>query len=820
MDPVGLSASAAATPVVRRDQAVRWARDLESGGRVDTVRSGTLSATPPSGLSAQEAADRARRGLANVADSGAGRSFAQIVRANVFTLFNAIIGVLFVIMLIVGPLQDALFGLVIFINTGVGIVQEWRAKRTLDRLAVVGEAPVRVRRDGSAADVPKEEVVLGDRVLLGGGDKIVVDGLVTDARGLEVDESALTGEAEPIVKRPGDTVSSGSFVVSGSGAFTATAVGPDAYAARLVAQASAFSLAHSELLSGINRFLRYITWIIVPTAVLLVVSQYLANPSIRRAVSSSVAGIVPMVPEGLVLLTSVAFALGAIRLARRQCLVQELPSIEILARVDTLCLDKTGTLTEPGMDLEEVVPLGGAAPVAAALNALTTTEERPNPTLLAVAEGLRTRGDGADPGWRPTASVPFSSARKWSGATFEGRGSWVLGAPDVLLPDGAPARTTADDRAAAGLRILMLGRVAALDRPDDLGVVEPAALLVLRQRVRPEARATLAYFAEQNVGVKVISGDNAASVGAVAASLGIPGAEHPVDARALPAEPGALAEALEGHSVFGRVTPEQKRAFVGALQSRGHTVAMTGDGVNDVLALKDADLGVAMGSGAPATRAVAQVVLLNNGFGTLPHVVAEGRRVLGNIERVSNLFLTKTCYSVILAVVFGILQMQLPFLPRHITLIGAVTIGVPAFFLALAPNLERARPGFIARVLRFAIPSGIACGAATITAYFVGRSLADSPGLDPGTATLTLFTLVHIGLIVLLLIVRPYTWWRVGLVVVMGAAFWLVVAIPFARHFFAIFAGELRDGLIGVGIALAYGVALGLGRYCAAQRSG
>ncbi|HEY3686344.1 MAG TPA: HAD-IC family P-type ATPase [Streptosporangiaceae bacterium] len=778
---------------------------------MDTGQTGTLSATPPSGLSGQEAAERAERGLANVTDSGAGRSFAQIVRANVFTLFNAIIGVLFVIMLIVGPIQDALFGLVIFINTGVGVVQEWRAKRTLDRLAVVGEAPVRVQRDGSPVDLPKEQVVLGDLVLLGGGDKIVVDGAVTGARGLEVDESALTGEADPIAKNPGDTVSSGSFVVSGSGAFTATAVGPDAYAAKLVAQASAFSLAHSELLSGINRFLRYITWIIIPTAVLLVVSQYLANPSIRQAISSSVAGIVPMVPEGLVLLTSVAFALGAIRLARRKCLIQEMPAIEILARVDTLCLDKTGTLTEPGMDLEEIVTLAEAAPVVPALNALATTEERPNATLLAVAEGLRARGDGDDPGWPLTGSVPFSSARKWSGAAFDGQGAWVLGAPDVLLPAESPVRTTADERASLGLRVLVLGRVTTLDDPGDIGRVEPAALLVLRQRVRPEARATLDYFAEQNVSVKVISGDNAASVGAVAASLGIPGADHPVDARTLPDDPAALGDALDGNSVFGRVTPEQKRTFVGALQKRGHTVAMTGDGVNDVLALKDADLGVAMGSGAPATRAVAQVVLLDNSFGTLPHVVAEGRRVLGNIERVSNLFLTKTCYSVILAVLFGVLQLQLPFLPRHITLIGAVTIGIPAFFLALAPNLERARPGFIARVLRFAIPSGIACGAATITAYYVGRALAAQPGLDPGTATLTLFTLVHIGLIVLLLIVRPYTWWRVGLVIVMGAAFWLVVSVPFTRHFFAIHSDQLRDGLLGVAIALVYGVLLTVG---------
>ncbi|MBO0653074.1 HAD-IC family P-type ATPase [Streptomyces triculaminicus] len=743
------------------------------------------------GLTAREVAERVARGEVNDVPVRSSRSTRDIVRANVLTRFNAIIGVLFLIILVVGPLQDGLFGFVIIANTAIGIVQELRAKKTLDSLAVIGEAKPTVRRDGTPAPVATGEIVLGDVIELGPGDKCVVDGDVLEADGLEIDESLLTGEADPVLKRPGDPVMSGSFVVAGGGAFTATKVGREAYAAQLAEEASRFTLVHSELRTGISVILKYVTWMMIPTALGLIVSQLvIEDHDWREAVRRMVAGIVPMVPEGLVLLTSVAFAIGVVRLGRRQCLVQELPAIEGLARVDVVCLDKTGTLTEGGMDVSELRLLPDAPAdepsVRRVLGALGESDPRPNASLQAIIDAYP---DGT--GRRCTASLPFSSARKYSGASFDGPGTqggnWLLGAPDVLLPSGAAALAEADDLNARGLRVLLLARASReLGDPRVTEDVHPTALVVLEQRLRSDAADTLRYFAEQDVSAKVISGDNAVSVGAVAAQLALPGAETPVDARRLPGERDAMARALDRGAVFGRVTPQQKRDMVGALQSRGHTVAMTGDGVNDVLALKDADIGVAMGSGSEATRAVAQIVLLNNSFATLPSVVAEGRRVIGNITRVATLFLTKTVYSVLLAVLVVCTRVPYPFLPRHLTLLSTLTIGVPAFFLALAPNRERAQPHFVRRVMRYAVPAGLIAGTATFAAYLLARHYyagVDVLGAETSAATLTLFL---ISLWVLAIIARPYTWWRVALVLTMAAAFVIVLLTPWLQRFFAL----------------------------------
>ncbi|MGW1077824.1 HAD-IC family P-type ATPase [Streptomyces sp. NPDC002537] len=743
------------------------------------------------GLTKAEVAERVARGEVNDVPVRSSRSTAEIVRANVLTRFNAIIGVLFLIILVVGPIQDGLFGFVIVANTAIGIFQELRAKKTLDSLAVIGEARPTVRRDGVPTAIATGEIVLGDLIELGPGDKCVVDGEVREADGLEIDESLLTGEADPVLKKPGDKVMSGSFVVAGGGAFTATKVGREAYAVQLAEEASRFTLVHSELRTGISQILKYVTWMMLPTAVGLVISQLVVQGhDWREAVRRMVAGIVPMVPEGLVLLTSVAFAIGVIRLGQKQCLVQELPAIEGLARVDTVCLDKTGTLTEGGMDVSELrVLLKGAEEtyVRQVLGALGESDPRPNASLQAIIDAYP---DGS--GWRCTESLPFSSARKYSGAALnspDGESSnWLLGAPDVLLRDGDPALSDIEQLNAQGLRVLLLARAEReLDDPRVVEGVRPAALVVLEQRLRPDAGDTLRYFAEQDVSAKVISGDNAVSVGAVAAKLGLPGAEAPVDARRLPAERSEMAQALEGGAVFGRVTPQQKRDMVGALQSRGHTVAMTGDGVNDVLALKDADIGVAMGSGSEATRAVAQIVLLDNSFASLPSVVAEGRRVIGNITRVATLFLTKTVYSVLLAILVICSRVPYPFLPRHLTLLSTLTIGVPAFFLALAPNTERARPHFVRRVMRYAVPAGVVAGAATFAAYLLARSYysgwPDSLDAETSVATLTLFL---ISMWVLAIIARPYTWWRVALVLAMGLGFLVVLVTPWLQRFFAL----------------------------------
>ncbi|WP_245647171.1 HAD-IC family P-type ATPase [Microtetraspora niveoalba] len=719
------------------------------------------------------------------------RSFGAIVRANVLTLFNLVIAVLWLLIMIFGEWQDGLFGLVIVANSLIGIVQELRAKRTLDRLAVVNEASVRVRRDGVEQEIAPRDVVLGDLILVGSGDRMLVDGEVVASEGLEVDESLLNGEADPVHKEPGDTVLSGSFVVAGSGAFTATKVGEDAYAARLTAAASKFALARSELRDGVARFIKYITWLVVPIGALLIYSQVGRHADFGTAITGAVAGIVTMIPEGLVLMTSIAFAVGVVRLGRRKCLVQELPAIEGLARVDVLCLDKTGTLTAGGMDLGEVLPLREGEPVEDALAALANADPRPNPT----AQAIRARYPSAPPGWTAGRRVPFSSARKWSGADFDHHGAWMLGAPDVLIDPGSPAYAEASALASTGARVLALCRAPGLDGQAG----EPVALVTLLQRLRPDARETLAYFAKQGVTVKVISGDNPRAVSAIATSLGIPGGDKAVDSRTLPEDdPDKIAEILDANTVFGRVTPHQKRMFVGALQSRGHVVAMTGDGVNDVLALKDADLGIAMGAGSPATKAVAQVVLLENRFATLPYLVGEGRRVLANIERVSNLFLTKTFYAITLSLLTGVIGLAFPFAPRHSTLVNALTIGVPAFFLALAPTLQRAEPGFVPRVLRFAVPAGVACAAAVLLSFWAAHIPDSTLEQDRTSAVITLFLVTWW---VLVLVVRPVTAWRIGLVAAMAGLFVLALALPLVQVFFAFDPGDLYDNLIAVGIA-------------------
>ncbi|MGW3109161.1 cation-translocating P-type ATPase [Streptomyces sp. NPDC001100] len=781
----------------------------DAGAELDPVHPVPVPARRAHGLSTAEVAERVARGEVNDVPVRSSRSLGEIVRANVFTRFNAIIGVLWLIMLFVAPLQDSLFGYVILANTGIGIIQEWRAKKTLDSLAVIGEAKPTVRRDGAALEVSTSEIVLGDLIEIGPGDKVVVDGECVEADGLEIDESLLTGEADPVVKRPGDAVMSGSFVVAGGGAFEATKVGREAYAAQLAEEASRFTLVHSELRTGISTILKYVTWMMIPTAIGLVISQLVVKQhGFKDSVARTVGGIVPMVPEGLVLLTSVAFAIGVIRLGRKQCLVQELPAIEGLARVDTVCLDKTGTLTEGGMDVTELRPLGGADEtyVRKVLGALGESDPRPNASLQAI---IAAYPDSEE--WRCVESLPFSSARKYSGASFsEGNGessTWLLGAPDVLLGADDPALAETERLNEQGLRVLLLARVTGeLDDPEVARGARPTALVVLEQRLRPDAARTLRYFAEQDVHAKVISGDNAVSVGAVAGKLGLTG--QVVDARQLPSDQGEMAKSLDEGTVFGRVTPQQKRDMVGALQSRGHTVAMTGDGVNDVLALKDADIGVSMGSGSEATRAVAQIVLLNNSFATLPSVVAEGRRVIGNITRVATLFLVKTVYSVLLAVLVVCWRVEYPFLPRHLTLLSTLTIGVPAFFLALAPNTERAQPHFVRRVMRYSIPGGVIAGAATFVTYLIARHYYTGKGsleAETSAATLTLFL---ISMWVLAIIARPYTWWRVTLVASMGAAFVVVLIVPSLQHFFALKLVGVTMPWVAVGISGVAGVLL------------
>jgi cation-transporting P-type ATPase E len=769
-----------------------------------------LTSTLAAGLSDAEVAQRIAEGKTNDVPARAARSVSEIVRANVFTRINAILGVLFIIVLATGSVINGLFGILIVANSGIGIIQELRAKQTLDKLAIVGQAKPMVRRRSGTTARPPNEVVLDDVIELGPGDQIVVDGDLIEETNLEVDESLLTGEADPIDKDVGDKIMSGSFVVAGSGAYSATRVGHEAYAAKLAEEASKFTLVKSELRSGINKILQFITYLLIPAGLLIIYTQlFTTDAGWRESVLRMVGALVPMVPEGLVLMTSIAFAVGVVRLGRRQCLVQELPAIEGLARVDVVCADKTGTLTENGMRVSDLKALT-TDDVEDVLTQLAADDERPNASMAAIGEAY-----GTPPGWTATAKAPFKSATKWSGASYGEHGNWVIGAPDVLLDPTSPQAEQAERIGALGLRVLLLASSErSVDAPDPPGEVTPVALVVLEQRVRPDARDTLDYFASQKVTVKVISGDNAVSVGAVAATLGLHG--ETMDARDLPGGPDELADTLEEYTTFGRVRPDQKRAMVHALQSRGHTVAMTGDGVNDVLALKDADIGVAMGSGSSASRAVAQIVLLDNKFATLPYVVGEGRRVIGNIERVSNLFLTKTVYSVLLAMLVGLAGLSskifdtdpllFPFQPIHVTIAAWFTIGIPAFVLSLAPNRERAHSGFVRRVMTSALPSGLVVGTATFGSYLLayqGRAASATEQTQASTAAL--ITLLVSALWVLAVVARPYEWWRVALVAVSALAYVVIFSIPFAREQFMLDPSNaaLTSMALGMGIVAA-----------------
>ena len=770
-----------------------------------------LSAT---GLSAAEVAERTAAGQVNDQGKQPTRTIGQILLANIATRFNAILGGLFVVIVIVGPVQDGLFGLVLVANSAIGIAQELRAKRTLDRLTVLNAPTATVLRDSLPAKVPAAAVVLDDLVDLEAGDQVVVDGTVVDSGGLEIDESLLSGEADPVSKLAGSDVLSGSFVVAGSGRMVATSVGQAAYAARLAEQARSYSPARSEIRDSINAVLRWISWLLIPVGAALVVRQLRSGLTVDEALRGSVAGLVGMVPEGLVLLTSVAMAVGVVRLAARRVLVQDLPAIEGLARVDTVCCDKTGTLTQGSMRVASVIALRAGhgardARTEAALGALAAAGPRPNATMRALAASY------PDPGWRPDHVIAFSSARKWSAASYDGEGTWVIGSPEMIMAGPGEVLDRAARQAAGGYRVLLLAKAAAPSlgpadegEPRLPGGIDPVALVTLEEQIRPDAKATLEFFARQGVSVRVISGDHPATVAAIARRLGLPGAtEHVIDARELPEDSAELAAAVSDATIIGRVAPHQKRAIIRALQGAGHVVAMTGDGVNDVLALKDSDVGIAMGSGTPASRGVARLVLLDDAFATLPGVVAEGRRIISNVERVSRLFLTKTGYALLLALAVAATGVPYPFYPRHLTIISTLSIGVPAFLLALAPNADRVSSGFLGRALRFAIPAAAVIAASVLSAFLTVR--ASGHGLGEARTSATIVA-VAMSLFVLAALARPLASWRGGMVLALAALFAGLFTMPWLRGQLAIvvlppgtFALSLAIAAAGCGLLLA-----------------
>ena len=768
------------------------------------VGAGGVPTDLTTGLTADQVAQRVAGGQVNHTDQASSRSLWVIFKTNVFTRFNAILGALFVLILITGSLADGLFGVVLIVNSAIGIGQEYLAKRKLDRLALLNAPTTRVVRDGQLIEIPTGQVVLDDLIELRTGDQVPADGVLLSTSGLEIDEANLTGEADPIPKSPGDEVRSGTTVVAGTGRFPASAVGHDAYINKIAAEAKKFTKTRSEIQESVNRLLKYITWIIIVALPLQLWSQWRAigDQGWQQVVIRSTGGLVGLVPEGLVLLTSVAFLLAAVQLTRQQVLVQELPAVEGLARVNVVCLDKTGTLTVGDIAYEDCEPVPGAATTAdevrEALGALAD-DPNANGTLKALAASLP-----APAGWTRETTIAFNSARKWSAASFTGRGALVFGAPDVLLEPDDPLRDRVAELAATGRRVLLLARSdAALQGQDLPAGMRTVALVTLTEQVRPDAEETLNYFKDQGVAIKIISGDNPTTVAAIARRVGLDvPPEAVVDARTIGEDPEELRELVEETTVFGRVSPEQKRALVNALQRNGHVAAMTGDGVNDALALKDADIGVAMGNGAQATKAVAQLVLLDGRFSHMPNVLAEGRRVIGNVERVANLFVAKNVMSLVAIVSAALASLPFPFLPRHLTLVSFATIGVPAFFLALGPNKRRYVPGFLRRVLRLAVPAGAVSGLVVLIAYLLaktdpvlkaaeaaGKCKVLDKGVVPDMICWTPGTAATIALLVsafwlLIVLARPFRLWKALLIGTMIGISVLCFIVPVATRFF------------------------------------
>jgi cation-transporting ATPase E len=776
-----------------------------------------------SGLTAAEVAERVAAGQTNAFTADSSRSAWNIIRANVFTIFNAIVFACFFVLFLVGRWQDALFGFAAFANAIIGCVQEFRAKAALDRLALLNAPTARVLRDGVEREIAPTEVVLDDLLILRAGDQVPADAIVIEIRGLQIDESMLTGESDAVDKHPDDEALSGSIVVAGEGIAQANRVGADSYANRFAGEAKRFSLVASELRTSVNRVLKWVGWGIGPIGLLVFNAQIqvaggyaaaFSSDAWVQAVVNTIAALTAMIPLGLVLMTSIAFAVGAAKLASKQVLVNELPAVEGLARVDVVCLDKTGTLTVGEIAFDAAHPVNDAvASDSGWEQALAWYADAPDAN--ATARAMRAAYAVTAPR-SSTAYVPFSSARKWSAVGFaDDQGTWVMGAPEMIFGDAATSPSTELGRtvtslAETGRRTLVLARSREALSPDDVEAerlpegLSPVVVLTFREQVRPDAAQTLAYFRQQGVGIRIISGDNPRTVAAIAREVGVDAPEG-YDARSLPDDDVELAEVLEAHTVFGRVTPEQKKRMVIALQSKGHTVAMTGDGVNDALAIKTADIGIAMNSGAAATKAVARLVLLDGQFSHLPDVVAEGRQAIANIERVSMLFLNKTVYATALAVIFGVLVLEFPFLPRQLSITDGLTIGIPAFFLALMPNAQRYVPGFLRRSLLFAIPSGIIVALGLTWYTFVAKDLGVREDQLRTGATIILAV---VGIWILAVLARPLNRYKVAVVGAMFIALVGVFTIPLATEFFELVdpGQELTTALTGIIVVMIAGI--------------
>ena len=719
-----------------------------------------------SGLTAAQAVELLSGGWGNEAVASPTKSDRQIVRENVFTYFNLIFIILAVCLLVVGDWKDMSFLAIVAANTGIGIVQQIKSKRTIEKLTLLSESKVPAVRDGHLTEVPSQSLVRGDVIELSTGSQIPADAEVLSGQ-IQVNEGLITGEADAIPKAAGDDLLSGSFVISGRCRARLTKVGADSYAAKLTLAAKREGgAAQSEMMRSLNALIRFIGIALIPIGAALFYNQYVIQElGLRQSMVSMVAALIGMIPEGLFLLTSVALALSVVRLAQNKTLIHEMNAVETLARVDVLCVDKTGTVTSPEMELRQVLPLDEAGfpltQVEETLGAFYRAMEADNDTARAIQKRYP-----SGPYRTVRRTVPFTSAAKWSAVDFAEEGCFVLGAPEFILEeDVKPLEEKLRYFAAQGCRVLLLAQCDGAEEGRLHGVVIPLALLVLENPIRPSAPKTFDYFRAQGVAVKVISGDNPVTVSAVAQQAGIEGAENWVDARELKTDQD-IARAIRRCTVFGRVAPSQKRKIVRALQSAGHTVAMTGDGVNDVLALKDADCGIAMASGAEAACQVAQLVLLNSDFAALPKVVAEGRRVINNIQRASALYLVKNILSFFLAIITLFADFPYPFVPIQLTLLSALTIGVPSFFLALEPNHDLVQGKFLHNVFRRSFPGGLTAIIVILFAELFVYAL-ELPVAE--LSTICVVVMAVNGITVLCYASRPVNPPRIAMIVLMAA---------------------------------------------------
>ena len=749
--------------------------------------------TPEGGLSSEAAAALAAAGKANLHSAEPGKTVSQIVRTNLFTPFNLLNFALAFCLALVGSWRNMLFLGVVFSNTLIGTLQALRARRMLNKLRLLQEKPCHPIRDGTERSCPPSELVLGDLVVFRAGDQIPADAIVRSGA-CAADESLLTGESDPISRGEGDWLMSGSFLTEGRVVAQLAAVGDDCYAARLMGEARQIRSPRSELMSDLNRLVSWISRLLVPLGLLLFCkSHFLLHTPVGQAVPETVAAMIGMIPEGLILLSSVALLAGVVKLGRRKTLVQELFGIETLSRADVLCLDKTGTLTTGEMTLERMVPVDvDEAALRAAAARFLSAFEAGTGTLKALAAAV-------EPGKEaPTATLPFSSARKKSAAAFCDGTVLILGAPSFVLEQ---VPELVGEASSQGFRVLALAEAAGTLEGESIPPVKRLlGFFLLRDTLRPAAADTLAWFRAEGVSVRIMSGDDPRTVAAVARRLGLPDADKAVDCGKLSDEELAAAR---DQVIFGRLTPDRKRLLVQALKADGHSVAMTGDGVNDIPALKTADCSIAIAGGAEATEHASQLVLLNGDFNSLPAVVAEGRRVIGNITRTAALFLVKTLYSAVLSVLLLFLPLHYPFQPIQLTLISALSVGCPSFFLALEPTHERAKGRFLRRVVLRAAPGALAVSCCAIACILTNRS---------GTpyelsSTMAALSAGIIGLVNLILTCRPFTPLRVGVCSVMCAAF--AAAVVFLPQVFFLYTRELTaQSWVTLAIITACGVAL------------